>query len=555
MFPKIVLFGNESRIKMLEGINILADSVKSTLGPQGRNVVIAVKNKPIRFTKDGVSVAKEVCLEDAVQDTGVNIIKEVALNTCYKVGDGTTTATVIAQSIINQGMGFIENGFNPMDLKRGIDVAVKEVEKYLRDNSVSISTDDEVVNIATIACNGDRELGELIADTFKKVGKDGVVTLEESTSGKTEISIVEGLQLDKGFITPYFVTNPAKMTCELENTYILVYDKKISTLQPMLALLDSIVKANESLLIIAEDVDSEALGMLVLNHKKNGFKLAAIKTPSFGNQQIDLINDLSVMTGSRVVSEDTGIKLEGIRKEMLGRAKKIIIGQEKTTIVGGFGDPEQVKERCTYLENEIKSTDNPQTKTQFQERLAKLTNGIAVVKVGGIADFDIKERKDRVEDAIHATRAALQEGILPGGGIALLNSCIHLEKFEEFQDKYHNSSNPSISHGIYLIESALKSPWNQILENAGLIPEEIFDKFLKQRETNQFQMGYDALNFKYVNMIDAGIIDPTKVVITAFKDAASIAGLLLTTEVALVEENEITLDTVGGPSNSIKVRV
>lgn len=555
MFPKIVLFGNESRSKMLEGINILANSVKSTLGPQGRNVVIAVKNKPIRFTKDGVSVAKEVCLEDAVKDTGVNIIKEVALNTCDKVGDGTTTATVIAQSIINQGMGFIENGFNPMQLKQGIEIATNEVEKYLRDNSVPISTDEEVVNIATIACNGDRELGELIADTFKKVSQDGVITLEESASGKTEVNIVEGLQLDKGFITPYFVTNPAKMTCELENPYILVYDKKISTLQPMLALLDSIVKSNESLLIIAEDVDSEALGMLVLNHKKNGFKLAAIKTPSFGNQRIDLINDLSVMTGSRVVSEDTGVKLEGIRKEMLGRAKKIIISQDKTTIIGGFGDPTQIKERCIYLENEIKSSENPKTKSELQERLAKLTNGIAVIKVGGIGDFDIKERKDRVEDAIHATRAALQEGILPGGGIALLNACIHIENFEEFQNKYHDSSNPAISHGIYLIESALKAPWNQILENAGLIPEEIFDEFLKQREISQFQMGYDALNFKYVNMIESGIIDPTKVVITAFKDAASIAGLLLTTEVSLVEENEITLDTVGGSSNSIKVRV
>lgn len=552
MFPKIILFGDESRDKMLEGINILANSVKATLGPQGRNVVIAVKNKPIRFTKDGVSVAKEVCLEDAVQDTGVNIIKEVSLNTCDMVGDGTTTATVIAQNIINRGIGLIKAGYNPMDLKRGIDLAVKEVEKYLRENSTSIDLYAVAVSdIATIACNGDRELGKLIADTFKKVGKEGVITLEESSSGNTEVSIVEGLQLDKGFITPYFVTNPSKMTCELDNPYILVYDKKISTLQPMLSLLDSIVKSNESLLIIAEDVDSEALGMLVLNHKKNGFKIAAIKTPSFGSQRIDLISDLSVMTGSREISEDTGVKLEGIRKEMLGRAKKIIIGQDKTTIIGGLGDVDQVKERCTYLENEINTSENPQVKALLSERLAKLTNGIAVIKVGGIADFDIKERKDRVEDAIHATRAALQEGILPGGGIALLNSSHHLESL----DHLFKAENEAISNGIYLIIEALRSPWNQILENAGLIPEEIFDGFSKRISLNSFNMGYDALNFKYVDMYEAGIIDPTKVVVTSFKDASSIAGLLLTTEVALVEENEITLNTMQGSSSSIKVRV
>ena len=552
MFPKIILFGNESRTKMLEGINILANSVKSTLGPQGRNVVIAVKNQPIRFTKDGVSVAKEVCLEDAVQDTGVNIIKEVALNTCDTVGDGTTTATVIAQNIINQGMTFIQDGYNPMDLKRGIDIAIETVVNYLRSNSIDISSDKETINIATIACNGDRELGELIADTFKKVGKEGVVTLEESTSGKTEMTIVEGLQLDKGFISPYFVTNPAKMTCELENPYILVYDKKISTLQPMLRLLDSIVKSNESLLIIAEDVDSEALGMLVLNHKKNGFKIAAIKSPSFGNQRIDLISDLSVMTGSKIVSEDTGIKLENIDKNMLGRAKKIIISAEKTIVIDGFGNKEEIKERCEYLKNEIESCENSHTKAHLQERLAKLTNGIAVIKVGGIADFDIKERKDRVEDAIHATRAALQEGILPGGGVALFNASDYLSALNEVLKPENRK--PDILHGIYLIETALKSPWNQILENAGLIPEETLEEFPKNK-TNQFQMGYDALNFQYVNMIDAGIIDPTKVVITAFKDAASIAGLLLTTEVALVEENEITLNTVQGQSSSIKVRV
>ena len=554
MFPKIILFGNESRAKMLEGINILANSVKSTLGPQGRNVVIARKDRPIRFTKDGVSVAKEVCLEDAVQETGVNIIKEVSLNTCDTVGDGTTTATVIAQNIMNQGMTFIEAGNNPMDLKRGIEAAVNEVESYLRSKSIEIELDSpKVYEIATIACNGDKTLGDIIARTFDAVGKDGVITLEESSSGNTEFTIVEGLQLDKGYITPYFVTNPAKMTCELDNPYILVYDRKISTLHPMLQLLDSIVKSNESLLIIAEDVDSEALGMLVLNHKKNGCKLAAIKTPSTGSHRIDLMNDLSIMTGSHLISEDTGVKLEGIKKEMLGRAKKIIISQDKTTIIGGHGDEQAIKERCVFLENEIKTTENPQEKFLLQERLAKLTNGIAVIKVGGIADFDIKERKDRVEDAIHATRAALQEGILPGGGIALFNASLHLEKINHLTSGQEEDY--SFQNGVYLITTALKAPWNQILENAGLIPEEIYEEFPKQEEIIPFEMGYDALNYQYVNMIEKGIIDPTKVVVTAFKDAASIASLLLTTEVALVEENEITLNTVQGSSSSIKVRV
>lgn len=539
---------------MLEGINILANSVKSTLGPQGRNVVIGNKNNNVRFTKDGVSVAKEVCLEDAIQETGVQIIKEVSLNTCNTVGDGTTTATVIAQNMMNQGMGFIEMGNNPIELKRGIEAAVKEVEIYLRCSSTEITLDSShVYEIATIACNGDKVIGDIIARTFDVVGKDGVIALEESTSGKTEMEIVEGLQLDKGFITPYFVTNPAKMTCELENPYILVYDKKISTLQPMLSLLDSIVKANESLLIIAEDVDSEALGMLVLNHKKNGFKIAAIKTPSFGNQRIDLINDLSVMTGSKVISEDTGVKLEGIKKEMLGRAKKIIINQDKTTIIGGYGDSFEIQERCNYLETEIAKAENSYEKLALQERLAKLTNGIAVIKVGGIADFDIKERKDRVEDAIHATRAALQEGILPGGGVALLDASNYLRDINHV--KSGQEDDYSFLNGVYLVVEALKSPWNQILENAGLIPEEIYEAIPNIEDCPRCIIGYDAANFKYVNMIEAGIVDPTKVVITAFKDAASIASLLLTTEVAIIEENEITLNTVQGNSSSIKVRV
>lgn len=552
MFPKIIKFGDEGRSKIIEGVNILANSVKSTLGPQGRNVLIGNKGSLARFTKDGVSVAKEICLEDAVLDTGAQIIREVSINTCNTAGDGTTTATVIAQNIINQGVGFIEEGYNPIELRRGIEIACEVVEIFLRSRSKTISTDEEVINIATIATNGDRELGEIIADTFKQVGKDGVITLEDSASGKTESIIVEGLQLDKGFITPYFVNNPAKMTCEFDNPYILVYDKKISTLQPMLSLLQSIVSSNDPLLIIAEDVDSEALGMLVVN-KKNGFKFAAVKSPSMGNHRIDLISDMAIMTGAKICSEDSGIKLESIRKEMLGRAKKVIITQDKTTIIGGYGDKESLQKRCEYLKEEIKNPDNGKIKKHLEERLAKLTNGIAIIKVGGDNEMDLKERKDRVEDAVHATRAALQEGILPGGGIALLRASGNLESLDELHEKHNHT--PSICNGIYLIETALKAPWNQILENSGKIPEEIFEELETHEKANEFDFGYDALNFEFVDMIKAGIIDPTKVVITALKDASSIAGLLLTTEVILVEENEITLDTVQSPSNSIKVRI
>jgi|SRR5882672_790351 len=552
MFPKIIKFGDEGRSKIIEGVNILANSVKATLGPQGRNVLIGNKGAQARFTKDGVSVAKEICLEDAILDTGAQIIREVALNTCNTAGDGTTTATVIAQIIINQGMGFITQGDNPVELRRGIEIAVNEMEMFLKHHSKQITTSEEICNIATIAVNGDRELGKIIADTFEKVGAEGAITLEESASGKTESKIVEGLQLDKGYISPYFVTNPAKMTCELENPYILVYDKKISTLQPMIALIQSIVASNDPLLIIAEDVDSEALGMMVLN-KKNGFKFAAIKMPSFGDHRIDLISDMSIMTGATVCSQDSGINLESIRKEMLGRAKKVIITQDKTTIMGGEGNKDEIEKRCHYLREEIKKSEDQKAKKQLEERLAKLTNGIAIIKVGGENDLDMKERKDRVEDAVHATRAALQEGILPGGGVALLRASEHLLSLDDLHQFYKNS--PSIMNGIYLVETAAKAPWQQILENAGKIPEEIMEELNSHERKSEFELGYDALNFRIVDMIEAGIIDPTKVVMSALKDSASIAALLLTTQVILIEENEITLNTVNGPSNSIKVRV
>lgn len=555
MFPKIIHFGEEGRSEINKGVNILANAVKSTMGPQGRNVLIGNKGAKMRFTKDGVSVAREVCLYDEIHDAGVNVIREVAINTCNTVGDGTTTATVIAQNIINNGIEFINQGFNPVSMKAGLEKALEKVVKFIESKSKDILTDEEVINIATISANGDRELGVIIAETFKKVGVDGVITLEDSASGKTESMIVEGLQMDRGFITPYFVTNFAKMTCELEDPYILIYDKKISTLQPMLPLLESIVRSNESLLIIAEDVDHEALGTLVLNHKKNNFKMAAIKSPSDGNQRIDLISDLSIMTNSTIVSEDTGIKLDGIRKEMLGRAKKIIITQDKTTIIGGFGEKEKVDARCDYLKAEIVKPENAPIKQQLEERLAKLTNGIAIIKVGGIGEFDIKERKDRVEDAVHATRAALKKGILPGGGMSLLSAARFLNSIE-FLDTIDGHGDAKIydssfAYGIFLLEKALEAPFNQILENAGKIPEEIREGM----DQDNFLYGYDALNFKYVDMIEAGIIDPTEVVLTSLKDAVSIAGMLLTTEVVMIEENEITLNSLQAPNNPYKIRV
>lgn len=561
MFPKIIKFGNEGRSEIVKGVNILADAVKSTLGPRGRNVLIGNTGMKSRFTKDGVSVAKEVCLYDEIPEAGVKVIREVAINTCDKVGDGTTTATVIAQNIINNGMHFITVGANSVALKSGMDKAVEKVLEFLKSHSKEISTHEEIINIATISANGDRNIGEIIADTFKKVGKDGVITLEESATGKTESIIVEGLQLDKGFITPYFVTNIAKMTCELDDPYILVYDQKISTLQTMLPLLESIGRANESLLIIAEDVDHEALGTLVLNNKKNSFKVAAIKSPSFGKQRHDLISDLSVISGAMDISEATGIKLDGIRKEMLGRAKKIIITQDKTTIIGGYGDKENIETRCNYLKQEINNPDSELDKKYLEERLAKLTNGVAIIKIGGNSDLEIKELKDRVEDAVHATRAALKGGILPGGATSLIKAYDYLSSID-FLDQIDGHGTPvmydtSFAQGIYLVEKALLAPWNQILENAGTIPEEVLEegKQIIRAENKGFNFGYDAVKFKWVDMIEAGIIDPTDVVTTALKDAVSIGGLLLMTDVIMIEENEITLSSLQAPSNPYKIRI
>jgi len=544
VFPKLITFGTESRAKMLVGINTLADAVKVTLGPKGRNVIISRRNMPIRITKDGVSVAREVELYDEHENLGAQLLKEVAIKTCDVAGDGTTTATVIAQSIIQDGMKLLEAGANPMDLKRGIDAVVEKVVAFIRSKSIEITAPEEVESIATISANGDREVGKIIADTFAKIGKDGVITIEESANGKTESTIVEGLQIDSGYLSPYFVTNPAKMTCELENPYILVHDRIISTLQPMIGLLESIVKTNDSLLIIAENVDSEALATLVLNKMKHGFNIVAIKSPSYGDFRKNILDDLMVMSGAKYASEETGLKLESITKGSLGRAKKVIISEGKTTIIDGYGDKEAIDTRCAFLESQIRDTDEAFAKVQLEDRLARLTNGIAVIKVGGQTALEMKERKDRVEDAVHATRAALQEGIVPGGGITLFRTI----------NKYWNNSPDKSIYAERLVMNAMERPIEQILMNSGKDEKAIQGICQKLDSVDDFHFGFDAQKDEFVDMIEAGIIDPTKVVITALVDAASIASLFLTTEAVLVEENEISLNSLQNPNNPYKIR-
>lgn len=544
MFPKIVLHGQEAREKMLKGINTLADAVKVTLGPKGRNVAIGRKGHFPRLTKDGVSVAREIDLVDPVENFGANLIKGVAIKTCDTVGDGTTTATVLAQSIINQGMDYVKNGSNPMDLKRGIDLIVEKAVEFIRSKSIPITKPEEILSIATISSNGDSDIGKIIADTFSKIGKDGVIAIEESANGKTGSTVVEGLQLDSGYISPYFVTNPTKMIAELENPYILMYDKTISTLQPMMGLLESIVKGGDSLLIIAENVDAEALSTLVLNRQ---YKIVAIKSPSYGDLRKDILDDLIVMSGAKYISEETGINLKNVTKDKLGRAKKVIVSETKTTIVDGQGTKEEIDSRCFYLKETIEECDDPYKKLQLEERLAKLTNGVAVIRVGGLTELEMKERKDRVEDAVHATRAALQEGIVPGGGIALYRSS-NPNTLLECQ-----SGNTSISSGVNIMISSLRCPLNQILVNSGKAGEDLSSIVKEIGGSVDFSFGYDAHQEKFVDMIEAGIIDPTKVVVTALKDAASIGSLFLTTEALLVEDDEIVLNAIKNPLNQIRM--
>jgi len=542
LLPKKIAFGKEARDIILRGlngeggINALANAVKVTLGPNGRNVIIGNTHSPIRVTKDGVSTAREVELHKEFDDIGARLLKQVAVKTCEVAGDGTTTATVLAQYIINEGMKAIDEGANPVKLKKGIDLATEYVISFLREKSTSVSKPEEIKQVATIAANGEQDIGNLVSEVFSKVGKDGIISLEESPTGKTEIAFVEGLQIDRGYISPYFVTNPNKMICELENPYIFIFDKKISTLQPIISLLEAVKRENASILIIAEDVDSEALSTLVVNKMKLGFKCAAIKAPAIGERRIELINDIAIMTKANIVCEDQGMKLDSVRLDMLGRAKKIIISADKTTIIDGMGEEHHIKQRVMFLEDEISSCNDEQQKKYLEGRLAKLTNGIAVIKVGGTTEFELKERKDRVEDSIHATRAALQEGILPGGGIALLR-CITRTTAIALDCILSDSE----IKGVIILHESLKSPFLQILKNSGIEEIEAENSIYKIRQ-NDFNYGWDAVKEQYVDMIEAGILDPTKVVITALKDAASIAGLILTTECIMVEENEFIIN-------------
>ncbi|GAN53899.1 chaperonin GroEL [Tanticharoenia sakaeratensis] len=527
MAAKDVKFGADARQRMLRGVDILADAVKVTLGPKGRNVVLDKSFGAPRITKDGVSVAKEIELADKFENMGAQMVREVASKTNDTAGDGTTTATVLAQAIIREGAKAVAAGMNPMDLKRGIDKAVKVVVEELKKNTKKITTPAETAQVGTISANGEHEIGEMISQAMQKVGSEGVITVEEAKGLHTELDVVEGMQFDRGYISPYFVTNTEKMTADLDNPYILIHEKKLSSLQPMLPLLESVVQSGRPLLILAEDVDGEALATLVVNKLRGGLKIAAVKAPGFGDRRKAMLEDIAILTGGQVISEDIGIKLETVTLDMLGRAKKIHIEKENTTIVEGAGSTDDIKGRCNQIRAQIEDTTSDYDREKLQERLAKLAGGVAVIRVGGSTEVEVKERKDRVDDALHATRAAVEEGIVPGGGTALARASKAFGHLE-FQ-------NDDQRVGADIIRKALQAPLRQIAFNAGEDGAVIAGKVL---ELNDYNQGFDAQNGEYKDLVAAGIIDPTKVVRTALQDAASVAGLLITTEAMVAERPE-----------------
>lgn len=539
MAKKEVKFGLEARTKILEGVDILANAVKVTLGPKGRNVVFARQFGGPHITKDGVSVAKEINLKDEYQNIGAQLIKQVASKTADIAGDGTTTATVLAQSIAQEGSKAVAAGLNPMDLKRGIDLAVTEVIKSIKEKSRPVQDQKEIAQVGTISANGDAEIGTKIAEAMERVGKEGVITVEEAKGLTFEVSVVEGMNFDRGFLSPYFATNTEKMLVELENPFVLIYDKRISTLQPLLPVLEAAVQQQRALLIIAEDVEAEALATLVVNKVRAGLKVAAIKAPGFGQLRRDMLEDIAVLTGGTVVSEDVGIKLEQVTAAMLGQAKKITVGRDGTTIIEGAGTSEDIAARVESIRVTISEVESNYDREKLQERLAKLSGGVAILKVGGATEVEVKERKDRVDDALHATRAAVQEGIVPGGGSTLLLATKVLDKL--YADNAVTSTvggksklNPDVLAGINIVRKALMAPIKQIAENAGQDGAVIAGKVLEMSVANE-NIGYDAQNLEYVDMIEAGIIDPTKVVRTALEDAASVSGLLITTEAVIID--------------------
>src|SRR5437762_1329819 len=524
MAAKDVKFSSDARERMLRGVDILANAVKVTLGPKGRNVVLDKSFGAPRITKDGVTVAKEIELADKFENMGAQMVKEVASKTSDQAGDGTTTATVLAQAIVREGAKAVAAGLNPMDLKRGIDLAVTEVVENLKKKAAKITSSAEVAQVGTISANGERSIGEMIAQAMQRVGNEGVITVEEAKSLETELDVVEGMQFDRGYLSPYFVTNAEKMIAELDNPYILIHEKKLSGLQAMLPVLESVVQSGRPLLIVAEDVEGEALATLVVNKLRGGLKVAAVKAPGFGDRRKAMLEDIAILTGGTMVSSDLGIKLENVTINMLGRAKKVMIDKENTTIVGGAGKKADIQARITQIKAQIEETTSDYDREKLQERLAKLAGGVAVIRVGGATEIEVKERKDRVDDAMHATRAAVEEGVLPGGGVALLRASETLKKV-----RTHNDDQKT---GVEIVRKALSCPARQIAINAGEDGSIVVGKIL---EKDTYAYGYDAQAGEYGNLISKGIIDPTKVVRAALQGAASVAGLLITTEAMVAE--------------------
>ena len=524
MSAKEVRFSVDARDRMLHGIDTLAHAVRVTLGPKGRNVLLDKSFGAPRMTKDGVTVAKEIELENKFENMGAQMVREVASKTSDQAGDGTTTATVLAHAIVREGAKAVAAGMNPMDLKRGVDLAVEAVVADLQKNSKNVTSNEEIAQVGTISANGDAEIGRFLADAMKKVGNEGVITVEEAKSLETELEVVEGMQFDRGYVSPYFVTNAEKMRVEMEDPYILIYEKKLSALQELLPLLEAVVQAGKPLLIIAEDVEGEALATLVVNKLRGGLKVAAVKAPGFGDRRKAMLEDIAILTAGTMVSADLGIKLENVTIDMLGKAKKVMIDKENTTIVSGAGKKNEIQARIAQIKAQIEETTSDYDREKLQERLAKLAGGVAVIRVGGATEVEVKERKDRVDDAMHATRAAVEEGILPGGGVALLRAAEALKRVR--------TSNEDQKHGVDIVRKALSWPARQIALNAGEDGSVVVGKIL---EKDTYGFGFDAQSGEYVNMMSKGIIDPTKVVRAALQGAASVAGLLITTEAMVAE--------------------
>jgi chaperonin GroEL len=524
MAAKDVKFSGEARERMLRGVETLANAVKVTLGPKGRNVVIEKSFGAPRITKDGVTVAKEIELEDKFENMGAQMVREVAQKTNDQAGDGTTTATVLAHAIVKEGAKAVAAGMNPMDLKRGIELAVKAVVADIKSRAKKVGSSSEVAQVGTISSNGDASVGKMIAEAMQKVGNEGVITVEEAKSLGTEVEIVEGMQFDRGYVSPYFITNAEKMVAELEDAYVLLHEKKLSQLQAMLPLLEAVVQSGKPLLIIAEDIEGEALATLVVNKLRGGLKVAAVKAPGFGDRRKAMLEDIGVLTGGQLIAEDLGIKLENVTPTMLGRAKKVVIEKEKTTIIDGAGKKKDIEARVSQIKAQIEETTSDYDREKLQERLAKLAGGVAVIRVGGATEVEVKEKKDRVEDALNATRAAVEEGIVAGGGVALLRAKKAIGKLR--------SDNPDAQAGINIVLKALEAPVRQIAENSGFEGSIVVNKILENKSETY---GFDAQSENYVDMIDKGIVDPAKVVRAALQDAASVAGLLVTTEAMVAE--------------------